>query len=1044
MLSSITVFNSHQPLTKRIYRKPDGSIGKSAAILASGKATRTDVESLSELSDIISSLTRFQCLSYGITARLSAQIGSAAYLKHGQIARNRDNFSWPSGPGVFFIDIDGSYSPDDVPSLRARLAAAVPELAGAGQLWVPSSSSGIRDPETGVVTKGGFHCYLLLDRADHAPRIGKVLADRLWLTGNGDHELSRSGAILERCLVDTAVWQPERLDYAAPPVLEDGLELVAAEHQRYDGPAVCTKAIPDLTDDEAAEVLRLKLASRRALKPEIQKARKAILADLDAPAATAQKRQWLAADRRSLDPAHELHFHRPRVTVTVADVLASPEQYEGRELADPLEPDYNDDPRIAVFQRGYIYSHARGGRTLRLLSEPMTAPAGELVAEPIASDSDIVSACYRHRALLSAGGMEKVVEETGADLEHCRSVWFEHLGWKARPLHLDGVAHVLDTFDEAREIIDRGESGIFLAPLGSGKTKHLGAPAMLNAKGRALSVTKLRSLTHSHTVQFNAIHYRDATALRHAAPRVATTVHSLAKQDMNGVSTIVFDEAAANAELLCEVRDGQILNSAKQRDTLALLKDQVEKGTQIVALDGDQTPTLRLLARELKLPTYTIKEQPYTPPTVNVVAQARNGTTWHSRIAQQLKRGEQVAIATDSKKKAEQLGHLFASYDPLVIHADTAHDEGSPQAAFLADPETEAKRHQLVIYTPAMGVGVSIVGTSPHVYVMQCAGSLDPTGMWQLARRYRVPAGGVINWSVSQNLARAQATFISERELMADVIEDAEALGYHNDPTAAGFAAQRRQRRIMDCNPLLATIGHLHNLRVLGNAGVETEAEAVAETKLAKAAVLTATIERIATAPHATDEEAEQAPQNEAGAAIRERHSIEKGLGLATSGELDRDLVEQCLTKNLVSRVARLVRIHRRAAGAELDSLAKPATYAENRHRNAQADFMRTLLADLADAEGRIVVTASRAQELAHKYYRKIRVSWADIPKPRKDASPTAASRWLRDLLTAHGYANSHTHASNGNRSHYFDIAENVEPHYLRLTASTCTPLEAA
>ena len=54
-------------------------------------------------------------------------------------------------------------------------------------------------------------------------------------------------------------------------------------------------------------------------------------------------------------------------TVTVADILANPQRFDFERLADPADPTYADDPRIAIFfanggkARPHIFSHAHGG-----------------------------------------------------------------------------------------------------------------------------------------------------------------------------------------------------------------------------------------------------------------------------------------------------------------------------------------------------------------------------------------------------------------------------------------------------------------------------------------------------------------------------------------------------------------------------------------------------------------------------------------------------------------------------------------------------------
>jgi len=59
----------------------------------------------------------------------------------------------------------------------------------------------------------------------------------------------------------------------------------------------------------------------------------------------------------------------------VAQILDNPKRWHGTRFADPLEPDYGNDPRIAFTNlrggsRPYIYSHAHGGKHYTLFRQP--------------------------------------------------------------------------------------------------------------------------------------------------------------------------------------------------------------------------------------------------------------------------------------------------------------------------------------------------------------------------------------------------------------------------------------------------------------------------------------------------------------------------------------------------------------------------------------------------------------------------------------------------------------------------------------------------
>jgi hypothetical protein len=57
--------------------------------------------------------------------------------------------------------------------------------------------------------------------------------------------------------------------------------------------------------------------------------------------------------------------------VTVNEALSDPGRYDQQRLADPEEPNYGNDRRIAIFYanngRPHIYSHAHGGKKYTLV-----------------------------------------------------------------------------------------------------------------------------------------------------------------------------------------------------------------------------------------------------------------------------------------------------------------------------------------------------------------------------------------------------------------------------------------------------------------------------------------------------------------------------------------------------------------------------------------------------------------------------------------------------------------------------------------------------
>ena len=77
---------------------------------------------------------------------------------------------------------------------------------------------------------------------------------------------------------------------------------------------------------------------------------------------------WRAVEEGLLEPDFLVVTDLGKVSVR--DMLANPEAYDGLQIPDPLEPDYDGGRKVAIIyldQNPQIWSFARGGRLLRLI-----------------------------------------------------------------------------------------------------------------------------------------------------------------------------------------------------------------------------------------------------------------------------------------------------------------------------------------------------------------------------------------------------------------------------------------------------------------------------------------------------------------------------------------------------------------------------------------------------------------------------------------------------------------------------------------------------
>jgi hypothetical protein len=246
-----------------------------------------------------------------------------------------------------------------------------------------STSSGIRNAETGerFPDSGGLHVYLLLADQRDARRFLETLHKRTWLAGLGWYVVGTAGQLLERSPVDVSVRSPERLVFEGAPVVEPPLIQDARKAVPSEGttPLDSRAAVPDLTAEEAAEFQRKVAAARTTLKPEAKRAQRDWLVREGANLGENGERILRAAlSKSTLSGGFVLEFDDEELgSVTVGDVTADPNRFDGETLADPLDgTDHGrGKARLFVNENGTVVvnSFARGGRTFKLLHSAASA-----------------------------------------------------------------------------------------------------------------------------------------------------------------------------------------------------------------------------------------------------------------------------------------------------------------------------------------------------------------------------------------------------------------------------------------------------------------------------------------------------------------------------------------------------------------------------------------------------------------------------------------------------------------------------------------------
>jgi hypothetical protein len=159
------------------------------------------------------------------------------------------------------------------------VTSAIPALANAERVYRRSTSAGLYHQETNTWLGGSAnaHVYVAVKDGSDIERALKALHDRLWLAGYGYFVVGAAGQLLDRSIIDAAVYSPERLVFEGPPTVIPPLKQDAEKRRPrvHEGDVVDTaQAIPPLDEAEQVRLTQLKSAAKERLKPEAASARK--------------------------------------------------------------------------------------------------------------------------------------------------------------------------------------------------------------------------------------------------------------------------------------------------------------------------------------------------------------------------------------------------------------------------------------------------------------------------------------------------------------------------------------------------------------------------------------------------------------------------------------------------------------------------------------------------------------------------------------------------------------------------------------------------
>jgi hypothetical protein len=395
--AQVTVLTSQIPkiLTKEIRLEKEGGLIKlPSAQLVQGSAEVKHIQCMRDFSALLQLLEDTQALVYGVPKENLSQakvVTKKAFESldntNGVITRSNQHFDWPDGAGIMMFDYDPDGEALTKDAVLQLLYDACPEIKDVDHLWWMSSSSNIRNEETGEQLSGvtGQRVYIMVEDASDIPRAAEIIAQKLWLAGKGFFKISKSGVMLERVPFDMAVYQPSRLDFAAgasttAPLVQERGQPVLVEGARN---LLDTRAVlRDLGAEDLSHVDAFKLAKGTAAKHDADKVKRQYVSKMSEKLKVNNNRLrdddmpdliGGVIETKSLPPYWPLHVWTgdELVEMTVEAALNNRFGYHESLCMDPIEPDYDGGRLVGKLyldqKHPILNSFARGGQPFKLL-----------------------------------------------------------------------------------------------------------------------------------------------------------------------------------------------------------------------------------------------------------------------------------------------------------------------------------------------------------------------------------------------------------------------------------------------------------------------------------------------------------------------------------------------------------------------------------------------------------------------------------------------------------------------------------------------------
>lgn len=283
--------------------------------------------------------------------------------------------------------------------------------------------------------------------------------------------------------------------------------------------------------------------------------------------------------------------------------------------------------------------------------------------------------------------------------------------------HQSEICHELPNFSPA----DYHGVIVLWAPMGSGKTRMVGRPFIrycvehTNTKPLAIchrvslvyDMANALEIEHYDQIDANTVDDPEIRGLATCLPSITTTTY----RPLIDQAEYVFIDEISQVLRFLSAKDHCRTKEANNEEVYDRLRELVANAKCVIVADaGCDARTISFLESCRPGEKIRIVEMLAKPKGIN--ATYHFGSDAAAAVVgdclAELAAGGHVWIATESARRARNLGAFFASQRYRVLSVFAGNKGNPEQAAFLAEPERLSHEYDVVIASPVIGSGLSI------------------------------------------------------------------------------------------------------------------------------------------------------------------------------------------------------------------------------------------------------------------------------------------------------------------------------------------------